>query len=86
MFYLLSLTRYWPARIQEKLVKSLLIGLLVAIALSPSKVLASNMTFQMPYTPQQFITDNVVDKVSPELKKWFSGLAAIFALHLLIKR
>ena len=71
---------------REKLVKSLLISLLVVIILSSSKVLAVNMTFQMPYTPQQFITDNVINKVSPELRKWFSGLAAIFALHLLIKR
>ena len=71
---------------REKLVKSLLISLLVVILLSSSKVLASNMTFQMPYTPQQFITDNVINKVSPELRKWFSGLAAVYALHLLIKR
>ena len=71
---------------REKLVKSLLISLLVVIILSSSKALASNITFQMPYTPQQFITDNVINKVSPELRKWLSGLAAIFALHLLIKR
>ena len=71
---------------REKLVKSLLISLLVVIILSSSKALASNMTFQMPYTPQQFITDNVINKVSPELRKWFSGLAAVYALHLLIKR
>lgn len=70
----------------QKLVKSLLIILLVVIILSSNRVFASSMTFNMPYTPQQFITNNVINKVSPELRKWFSALAGIFALHLLIKR
>ena len=48
---------------REKLVKSLLVSLLVFIILSSSKALASNMTFQMPYTPQQFITEIAVLRI-----------------------
>ena len=86
MLYSSSLTSGSPAKTQEKSAKKLLAGLLVVIALSQNEALASSMTFQMPYTPRQFITENVINKVSPELKKLFGGLAAIFALHSLIKR
>ena len=86
MSYFSSSTGGLPLKAREKLVKSLLVGLLVVTTLSQNKAIAASMTFQMPYTPQQFITENVVNKVSPELKKWFGALAAIFALHSLIKR
>ncbi|NES04618.1 MAG: hypothetical protein F6K22_18355 [Okeania sp. SIO2F4] len=66
------------------LVKSLLISLL--IVLPANKALSFDLTFDMPYTPEQFISVEVIDRISPEIKKWFAALAAIFALHLLIKR
>ncbi len=68
------------------LVKSLLISLLIVLPANKALSNQFDLTFDMPYTPEQFISVEVIDRISPEVKKWFAALAAIFALHLLIKR